>query len=88
MFLNISLCVRPLIDDDGPAPLNWGGGAADVISGLALIILGALGASGTLVLSPAAAYAMLAVGLLQVAPYLLLSTAMGSSALGEKIKEA
>lgn len=54
----------------GPNKLHWAGVGLDIISGLALIIIGGLIASGVMTLSPASAFAMLILGTFQLAPYL------------------
>jgi hypothetical protein len=87
MFYALShCCAQPRVAFGEPkenAVTNTVGKALDIISGIALIVIGALMASGVMTGSPAAAYAMLAVGGLQLGRHLFpdsCCTAMGNSA--------
>ena len=85
MFTSVSACINGSVFNG--EPINIAAVVGDIISGLALTILGGLVASGTLALSPAAAYAMIAVGVFQIAPFLALLLHQGAGAAHKKLAE-
>lgn len=70
-----------------PNNVNRGAAVLDIVSGLALIIIGALIASGY-IHCPGAAYAMLIIGAMELSPFLFLPLGSVSLIAKEKIKES
>ena len=71
MLTIASCCFNNPFKTEKEKCINLTGVLLDIISGLALPIVGGLGVSGILALSPAAAYAMITIGAVQIAIFLL-----------------